>query len=77
VHAALSGQSAAMIGFRRLSSEPYRAETMLVPIEEVMLHERRLPPEYVDTENNGIRASFSGLVQAAHRGSADTLCHAG
>lgn len=58
VQATLSGQSAAMIGFRRLSSEPYRAETILVPIEEVMLHERKLPLEYVDTENNGIRASF-------------------
>ncbi|MBP7494096.1 MAG: diphosphate--fructose-6-phosphate 1-phosphotransferase [Spirochaetales bacterium] len=58
VKAALSGCTAVMVGFKRLSSIPYRAETVYIPIEDVMLHERTLPEEYVNTERNGIRRSF-------------------
>ncbi|MFQ7855937.1 MAG: 6-phosphofructokinase [Flavonifractor plautii] len=40
--AVLAGETGQMVAFRRLSSAPYRCET-LVPIEEVMLGERVLP----------------------------------
>ena len=46
--AALAGESGKMVGFRRLSSAPYRCETFLIPIEEVMLGERTLPAEYMN-----------------------------
>jgi len=58
VNAALSGKTAVMVGFRRLSSMPYRCETFLIPIEEVMLHERTLPLEYLNPEKNGINDNF-------------------
>ena len=58
VKAALSGQTAVMVGFRRISSKPYRCETFLIPIEEVMLHERTLPLEYLNPEKNGVNGNF-------------------
>jgi 6-phosphofructokinase 1 len=57
VKAALSGDTAVMVGFKRLSTFPYQADTVLIPIEEIMLHERKLPIEYID-EKNGIRDSY-------------------
>ncbi len=45
--AVLAGETGQMVAFRRLSTAPYRCETFLVPIEQVMLGERVLPPEYM------------------------------
>lgn len=56
--AAISGHSAVMIGFKRLSSVPYRMETTLVPIEETMLRERTLPLEYLNPARNGVDESY-------------------
>ncbi|MEI6876352.1 MAG: diphosphate--fructose-6-phosphate 1-phosphotransferase [Spirochaetota bacterium] len=56
--AALSGHSAVMVAFRLISSLPYRCETFLAPIEEVMLHERTLPLEYLTGEGNGIGPNY-------------------
>jgi len=56
--AALSGETGVMVAFRRLSSVPYRCETFLAPIEEVMLHERALPREYLSPALNGIQDSY-------------------
>lgn len=56
--AVFSGATSVMVGFRRLSSRPYRCETMLIPIEEVMLSERLLPLDFVSEEKNGIREAY-------------------
>lgn len=58
VKAALEGQTGVMVGFRRISPEPYRCETFLIPLEEVMLHERSLPLEYLNADRNGIDDAF-------------------
>lgn len=58
VRAAISGHSAVMVGFKRLSSAPYRVETALVPMAETMLNERTLPMEYLNSARNGIDASY-------------------
>jgi len=58
VRAVLAGKTGVMVGFRRLSTIPYRCETILIPLEEVMLHERPLPSEYVNAEKNGITKPF-------------------
>ena len=47
-----------MVGFRRLSSAPYRCETFLIPIEEVMLGERVLPPEYLSAGGTDVTQEF-------------------
>lgn len=47
VKAMLEGRSEVMVGFERIGSEPYLCRTILIPLEEVMLHERTLPVEYI------------------------------
>ena len=56
--AALAGETGQMVGFRRLSSAPYRCETFLIPIEEVMLGERVLPPEYLNDRGTDVTKDF-------------------
>ncbi len=46
VKAAVAGETGKMTGIRRVSSEPYQMESFLVPIEEVMLEEKKMPPHY-------------------------------
>jgi len=58
VKAALSGQTAVMVGFERLSTEPYQVQTVLIPIESVMLSERALPTDYVNLEHNDILPAY-------------------
>jgi 6-phosphofructokinase 1 len=58
VRAALSGETGVMVGFRRLSSTPYRCETFLIPVEELMLKERTLPTEYVNAGGNGVAPEY-------------------
>ncbi len=55
---ALARKAPAMVGFRRLSSSPYRCETFPVPIEEVMLRERVLPPEFLAEGGRGIAEGY-------------------
>ena len=56
--AALAGETGKMVGFRRLSTEPYRCETFLIPIEEVMLGERVLTPEYLTADGTDVTEAF-------------------
>ena len=56
--AVLAGESGKMVGFRRLSTAPYQCETFLIPIEEVMLGERVLPPEYLTADGSDVTQAF-------------------
>lgn len=47
VQAALEGHSEVMVGFKRISDTPYLVEPILIPLEEVMLHEKMMPLEYL------------------------------
>ncbi len=58
--AALEGHTAVMVAFRRVPSPPYRCETFLVPVDEVMLRERTLEPQYMSDTGTGIAPSFTG-----------------
>ena len=58
--AVLAGETGQMVAFRRLSSAPYRCETFLVPIEEVMLGERVLPAEYLAAGGTDVTEAFCG-----------------
>lgn len=58
VQAALSGQTGKMVAFRRLSATPYQVETELVDIQQVMMHERKMPPEFLNGEGNGVSEAF-------------------
>lgn len=56
--AVLSGKSGVMVGLRRLESTPYAVEPVLIPVEEVMLHERTLPLSFLNEEKNGVSPSY-------------------
>ncbi|HHV09161.1 MAG TPA: diphosphate--fructose-6-phosphate 1-phosphotransferase [Clostridiales bacterium] len=56
--AAMQGESGKMVAFRRISTEPYVMEPFLADIDEVMMHERTMPDEYINSEGNGVTESF-------------------
>lgn len=54
--AVLSGETGKMVAFRRANTPSYSCETFLVPIEQVMLHERTLPAEFI--KDGGVTQAF-------------------
>lgn len=58
VEAAMEGKSGYMTGLKRISDAPYRCETVLIPIEEVMLYEQELPGSYINERGNDVTEDF-------------------
>lgn len=58
VKAALAGASGVMVGIKRKEGMEYEIETPLIPVEEVMLHERVMPDEYINERGNDITEKF-------------------
>ena len=56
--AALTGESGKMVGFRRIGDSPYRMEPFLVDIDEVMMHERKMPAHFINEAGNGVTEAF-------------------
>ena len=56
--AALAGESGKMVAFRRVSTDPYKMETFLVSIDEVMMHEKTMPKEFINEAGNGVTQEF-------------------
>ena len=56
--AALAGESGKMVAFRRLSTDPYKAEVFLADIDEVMMCEKKLPDEFINEAGNGVTEAF-------------------
>ena len=58
VKAVLNDQSQVMVGLRRLGDEPYRCEPFLIPLDQVMLHERTLPLSYLTEKQNEVTQEY-------------------
>ena len=58
VRCALDGKNGWMSIFRRLSSYPYRMETVATPIMDEILQARQMPPEFIDAENYQVTDAF-------------------
>ena len=56
--ALIAGETGKMAAFRRVSTEPYRVEPFLVNIDEVMMHEKKLPDNFINAEGNGVTEEF-------------------
>ena len=58
--AAMEGQSGVMVGFIRKETPDlsYQMEVRMIPIQEVMLHERILPKEYQNDRGNDVTEKF-------------------
>lgn len=72
VRAALAGETAVMEGFRRLPStaqQPFRSETFLIPMEEVMLKERILEEKNLLPTGDDITKEFENWCKPLIGGS--------
>lgn len=58
VEAALAGRTGVMVALARQHGPDYRVCTELVPIRQAMLHERRLPAEFLNEAGNGVTRAF-------------------
>lgn len=58
--AAVKGESGVMVGFLREETEDgsYKVRVRLIPISEVMLHERKLPDTYINARGNDVTEDF-------------------
>ena len=52
IKAALAHKNGVMVGIKRISSNPYKIETILIPIDEVMMKERTFPLSYIKNGND-------------------------
>ncbi len=59
VKTAYERQSGVMVGFKRSNpGEPYSVNTTLIPINDVMLVEKKLPREYINDRKNDVTQAF-------------------
>ena len=58
VKAAVDGKTGVMVGIQRVPGEEYKIETPLIPIEEVMMHERIIPDEFMNERGNNVTNKF-------------------
>lgn len=58
LRAAESGKSGYMVGFQRAEGPEYRMEPTLVPLDKVMLYERKLPDEFIREDGMGVTEAF-------------------
>lgn len=58
VRAVLEGDSGKMIGFERMSTDPYAVNLIRIPIERVMLDEQHLPDDFINERGNGVTDAF-------------------
>ena len=58
VEAATSGQTGYMVAIKRISNDPYKAETELIPLEKCANYEKKVPTEWINAEGNGVTQEF-------------------
>jgi 6-phosphofructokinase len=58
VSSVLKGKSGFMVGCRRISTQPYECETILIPIAEVMMNEKKMPETYINERGNDVTPAF-------------------
>jgi len=56
--AAYEGNTGVMVGFERVLGEEYKIKTILIPISEVMLHERVMPDNFISERGNDVTNEF-------------------
>ncbi len=58
MRAAYEGNTGVMVGFERVPGEEYRIKTVLIPISEVMLHEKIMPGNFISERGNDVTHEF-------------------
>ena len=71
VKAAAQGQSGVAVTLVRLSDSPYQCTTGTVEIEKVANVEKKIPPEWINAEENGLTQEFIDYVRPLVQGRPD------
>lgn len=58
VQAAVKGTTGKMIGFNRISNDPYKIKYSLVPLKDVANHEQKVPIEWILPHGKGMTKDF-------------------
>ncbi|MCK5174154.1 MAG: 6-phosphofructokinase [Planctomycetes bacterium] len=58
VRAAVSGKSGSMVGYKRISSEPYSIEYELIDLAKVANVEKKLPDNFINAAGNDVTDAF-------------------
>ena len=58
VEAATAGETGYMVSIKRISSDPYQAETELLPLEKCANYEKKVPLEWINADGNGVTQEF-------------------
>lgn len=58
VKAVLRGETGKMVGFSRAESGSYLVKPILIDVKEVMLKEKLLPDEFINSAGNGVTPAF-------------------
>lgn len=56
--AVMEGKSGFMVGYQRVSDQPYHCEMILIPITEVMMNEKKVPCEFINERGNDVTPAF-------------------
>lgn len=59
VRAAMAGETGVMVGLERLPGLEYSVRTTLIPIDQVMLHERTLPLSYITSDGMNVTSKLT------------------
>ena len=63
VESILGGETGKMVGIKRISTNPYVTETILIPVEEVMLEEKIMPRDFINNEGTGVTEKFIKWIE--------------
>lgn len=58
VKAAINGHTGVMVGFERSGDGIYEIRPILIPLEQVMLVEKKMPDEFINADGNGVTEAF-------------------
>jgi 6-phosphofructokinase 1 len=59
VRVSLAGKTGFMVGFERQAGPAYRCATVLIPFDQVMLHEKKLPEKFIAGDGTGPNEEFA------------------
>lgn len=75
VKAAIGGHTGVMIGLERAPGTIYAVKPILIPIEKIMLTEKTMPDEFINTAGNGVTEAFKSWCRPLIGGGLPRFIH--
>jgi 6-phosphofructokinase 1 len=58
VKAIVAGETGKMVGFKRIAADIYQCEPILIPLEDVMMYEKKVPDAFINARGNDVNEEF-------------------